>query len=92
MPEAKDALTPIQCRMARAALGWSLEQLAEASGVNRWTILRFENEESVARPKNRKALVATFQAAGVRFLHKGTDAGGVVPPKATAISPTKADE
>jgi ribosome-binding protein aMBF1 (putative translation factor) len=78
--------------MARAALGWSLDALSEASGVNRWTILRFENEESVARPKNREALVATFEAAGVRLLHKGADAGGVVPPDAAATFPTKADE
>jgi transcriptional regulator with XRE-family HTH domain len=66
--------------MARAALGWSLDALAEASGINRWTILRFENEESLMRPKNREALRQTFGAAGVRFLYEGADAGGVVPP------------
>ena len=28
----------VQCRMARAALGWSLDDLAAASGVSRRTI------------------------------------------------------
>jgi transcriptional regulator with XRE-family HTH domain len=67
--------------MARAALGWSLEALAEASGVNRWTILRFENGESIPRSKNREALRQAFEAARVRFLCSGVDAGGVVPPR-----------
>ena len=82
MAEAKDALLPVQCRMARAALGWSLDALAERSGVNRWTILRFEQGGSAMRPKNRAALRATFEGAGVRFLDRGSDAGGVIAPLA----------
>ncbi len=81
MADAEDVLSPIQCRMARAALGWSLDALAEESGVNRWTILRFENGESVTRSKNRRTLRRAFEAAGVRFLHGGSDAGGVIPPQ-----------
>lgn len=77
----KEALLPIQCRMARAALGWSLDALADASGVNRWTILRFEQGESVARPKNRVALRVVFERAGVRFIDEGEFECGVVPPR-----------
>jgi transcriptional regulator with XRE-family HTH domain len=69
--------------MARAALGWSLEALAEASGVNRWTILRFENGETAARARNRDALRRSFEVAGVRFITEGLDAGGVVPPNSS---------
>lgn len=36
-----------QCRMARAGIGWSLDDLAERSGVARRTIARFEAGESV---------------------------------------------
>jgi transcriptional regulator with XRE-family HTH domain len=66
--------------MARAALGWSLDALAAASGVNRWTILRFERGESVARSGNRAALRRTFEDAGIRFVPEGEFRNGVVPP------------
>lgn len=62
--------------MARAALDWSLDILAEASGVNRKTILRFEREEVASRPNSLDAIRRAFEAAGVRFLEDG----GVYPP------------
>lgn len=37
----------VQCRMARAGIGWSLDDLADQSGVARRTIARFEGGESV---------------------------------------------
>ena len=66
--------------MARAALGWSLDELAAHCGVNRWTILRFEQRESVARPRNRQAIRGALETAGVRFIDEGEFAGGLVPP------------
>jgi hypothetical protein len=45
----KDMLRPLQCRMARAALGWTLDETADHSGVNRRTILRYEQRESSMR-------------------------------------------
>lgn len=62
--------------MARAALGWSLDKLAVASGVNRRTILRFEQQEAITRPRTLEAIRGAFEAAGVRF----ADQGGVYPP------------
>ena len=62
--------------MARAALGWSLDRLAAASGVNRRTILRFEQQEATTRPRTLQAIRRAFEAAGVRF----ADEGGVFPP------------
>ena len=62
--------------MARAALGWSLDALAAASGVNRRTILRFEQQEATTRPRTLAAIRRAFEAAGVRFAEEG----GVFPP------------
>ena len=62
--------------MARAALGWSLDALADSSGVNRRTILRFEQQEATTRPRTLQAIRRAFEAAGVRFAEEG----GVFPP------------
>jgi transcriptional regulator with XRE-family HTH domain len=35
-------LSPIQCQMARSALRWRLDDLAECSGIHRQMIYRFE--------------------------------------------------
>lgn len=70
----------MQCRMARSALGWSLDALADASGVNRRTILRFEQCEATTRSKTILAIRRALEAAGVRFIDEGEFAGGVAPP------------
>lgn len=64
-------LTPTQSRAARALLGWSQEQLAEASLVSAMSVRRFERGEPV-----RGVLVAamrrTMEDAGVRLLGPGS--------------------
>lgn len=62
--------------MARAALGWSLVQLAAAAGVDRKTILRFEQGETTPREANLDSIRAAFEDAGVSFAERG----GVFPP------------
>ena len=52
--------------MARAALEWSLDQAAAASGVSRRTVLRIEQGESL-QARNINAIRAGYEAAGVRF-------------------------
>lgn len=64
--------------MARAALGWTLDDLASASGVSRRTVARFEAGASVLPPRVRAMQVA-FERAGLLFIESGTLAGGVVP-------------
>lgn len=59
--------------MARAALRWSLDDLADKSGVGRRTIAKFEGGGSVV-PETLDRLAASFIAAGVAF----TDDGGRV--------------
>jgi transcriptional regulator with XRE-family HTH domain len=65
--------------MARAALDWSQQDLAAASGVSARTVIRFEVGESVL-PARVKALRHAFEAEGVLFIDNGRMAGGVIPP------------
>lgn len=69
-------MTPAQSRMARAALKWSLTDLAEAAGVGRATVARFELGESVGDGPIA-AMRAAFEAKRVRFIEKGRFSGGV---------------
>jgi DNA-binding XRE family transcriptional regulator len=68
-----------QCRMARAGLGWTLDDLAEASEVNRRTILNFENDGPASQSSLDK-LRSAFEGEGVVFIERGVYVGGVVPP------------
>ena len=65
---ASVSLTKIQCRMARAALGWSAEQLGEHASVGLSTVQRFELGGS--RPTRGTLLLIrqAFEAAGVVFI------------------------
>ncbi len=66
--------------MARAALQWSVERAAGAAGVSYRTILRFENDQRDIQPELIAAIRRAFEAAGVRFIDEGSDAGAVAPP------------
>ena len=81
------ALTPAQSRMARAALIWSLEQAGAAAGVSRRTVLRFERDRRDIRAELIADLRRAYEAAGVRFIEAGADAGGVVPPALKSLPP-----
>jgi transcriptional regulator with XRE-family HTH domain len=70
----------VQCRMARAALDWSQQDLANASRVSGRTVIRYEAGESVL-PGRVQALRQAFEAEGVLFVEVGHYAGGVVPPR-----------
>lgn len=65
-----------QSRMARAALNWSLTELAERSGLGRATLARFELGQTVT-PETIAAIRKTFEAARVRIIDKGPFKGGV---------------
>jgi transcriptional regulator with XRE-family HTH domain len=62
--------------MARAALDWSLDDLAKASGVARRTIARFEAGETVL-PDKQDALRKALEDAGVSFVDSGKLMGAV---------------
>ena len=52
--------------MARAALEWSLDQAAAATGVSRRTVLRLEQGETL-QARNAAAIKHGYEAAGLRF-------------------------
>lgn len=64
--------------MARAALKWTLSDLADAAGVGRATAARFELGEAVA-PASIAAMRSACEAAGVVFVETGKYAGAVHP-------------
>ena len=66
--------------MARAALDWSQQDLASASGVSARTVIRYESGEPVL-PARVQALRHAFEAKGVLFIDSGHFSGGVIPPK-----------
>jgi len=71
------APTAAQCRGARAMLGWSQEQLAEASNLTRQTIAAFENETRLPGPNNLLAIRVALEQGGVIFIEKNGGGPGV---------------
>ena len=63
-------MLPVQSKMARAALGWSLSDLAANANVGRATVARFELGEGV-HPGTVEKLKATFEAKGLLLLADG---------------------
>ena len=53
--------------MARAALDWSVKDLAKAAGVGTTTISRFESGDNVTVATFKKIQNA-FEAAGIEFI------------------------
>jgi predicted transcriptional regulator len=54
--------------MARAALQWSVLDLADVSHVSKTTIVRFENGKIAPIHSTLAALQRTFEEAGIEFL------------------------
>lgn len=73
-------VTAAQIRAARALLGWSGAQLAQAAGVSLQTIRRMESDLGPGRSSaaNVDAVRRALEAAGVVFL-EGDDARAVGP-------------
>lgn len=57
---------PVQCRMARAALGLGVRELAAAAKVSIDTVARFERGEEL-KERTVDALQRALEAAGVEF-------------------------
>jgi len=59
-------MTPTQSRMARAALKWTLTDLAQAAGVGRATVARFELGERVGNGPV-EAMQLAMEKGGAKF-------------------------
>ena len=68
-------LTVAQCRAARALLGWSIGDLAEAAQVGVMTVNRFEAGQAV-RGASAARLTAALDAAGVDLIVAGEASAG----------------
>ena len=53
--------------MARAALNWSLADLADASGIHRNTISNFETEKYAGADESLEAIQRALENAGIVF-------------------------
>lgn len=60
-------MKPAQVRMARAALNWSLADLAEAAGVHRNTVSNFETGKYSGDPEKLAAIQHALETAGVEL-------------------------
>lgn len=71
--------TSVQIKMARAALGWSLSDLARHSSVGARTLHRIETSEGLekATKANVRLIIQTLEAAGIEFVGTPDDGPGV---------------
>ena len=72
-------VTSEQIKMARAALGWSIETLAKRSEVGVRTINRIEAQNGLpkATTANLKIIRLTLEQAGVEFVGSEGEGPGV---------------
>jgi len=69
-------LLPVQCRMARAALGLGVRELAAAAKVSIDTVARFERGAEL-KERTIEALQRALEAAGVEFIRENGGGPGV---------------
>ena len=69
-------LLPVQCRMARAALGLGVRELAAAAKVSIDTVTRFERGDEL-NERTIEALHRALEAAGVEFINENGGGPGV---------------
>ena len=68
-------MKPIQLKMARAAAGWGVRDLAKKAGVTANTVTRIENG-AVAKQSTMDKLQHALEAAGIEFIDEnGGDPG-----------------
>ena len=65
-----------QVRMARAALGWGVRDVAERAGIAANTVSRYENGAD-AMGQTLLKLQRTFEKAGITFIDEDDEGSGV---------------
>jgi predicted transcriptional regulator len=74
--EKTNPITPVQMRMARAAVGWGIWKLAEKAGMTARTIARIESG-SRARQSTLAAIRSSLESAGIEFTEENGRGPGV---------------
>jgi transcriptional regulator with XRE-family HTH domain len=70
-------VTSSQVRMARAALNWSVRDLAEAARIHRNTVTNIETGRYVGDAATLAAIVSALKRAGVEFIDENGGGPGV---------------
>lgn len=70
-------ISPAQCRAARALIGWSQDQLAEASKVAKATLANFELGKRTPYERTLADIERALEAAGVIFVEENGEGPGV---------------
>jgi ribosome-binding protein aMBF1 (putative translation factor) len=76
---ALSMITGVQIRSARAALGWSVQELANRAAVATKTIMRMESVVGVpqSRTKTLLEIKAALEAGGIEFVGTSSDRPGI---------------
>jgi transcriptional regulator with XRE-family HTH domain len=69
-------MNAVQCKMARAALGLGVRDLAGMAAVSPDTIARLERGEDL-KPRTVDTIRAALEAAGVEFIPENGSGAGV---------------
>jgi len=70
-------VTSAQVRMARAALNWTVRDLAEATGLHRNTINNIEVGRYAGDPNTLELIEHRLRAAGIEFIDENGGGPGV---------------
>jgi transcriptional regulator with XRE-family HTH domain len=60
-------ISPLQCKLGRTAVGWTVSDLAEKSGVTANTVSKFETMKVKANPATVSVIQRALEEAGVVF-------------------------
>lgn len=70
-------ITAVQCKMARAALGWNTFDLAKAAEVSPTTVNQFEQGTTAPLRSTLAAIRRAFENAGIIFIDANGEGPGV---------------
>jgi transcriptional regulator with XRE-family HTH domain len=67
---------PVQCRMARAALGWGVRELAAAAKVSADTVARFERGDEL-KERTVEAIQRALEVGGIELIDENGGGPGL---------------
>lgn len=74
-----DSMNVAQCKMARAGLGLTVDDLASLAGLSRRSVIRFENGETL-KPDSIEAMARALVGAGASFVDMSGKVGVLIKP------------